>query len=69
MRSSRWAARERRAQPSRAGFGDTTGHDHRESESLATLRYDVSALLQLGGGFLGAGFYYKTFMWPSWAHL
>ena len=31
-----------------------------------TLRYDVSALLQLGGGFLGAGFYYKTFMWPSW---
>jgi sarcosine oxidase subunit alpha len=31
-----------------------------------TLRYDVGALLQLGGGFLGAGFYYKTFMWPSW---
>jgi methylglutamate dehydrogenase subunit C len=31
-----------------------------------TLRYDVSTLLQLGGGFLGAGFYYKTFMWPSW---
>jgi len=31
-----------------------------------TLRYDVSALLQLGGGLLGAGFYYKTFMWPSW---
>ena len=31
-----------------------------------TLRYDVSAVLQLGGGFLGAGFYYKTFMWPSW---
>ena len=31
-----------------------------------TLRYDVSALLQLGGGFLGAGFYYKTFIWPSW---
>ena len=31
-----------------------------------TLRYDVGALLRLGGGFLGAGFYYKTFMWPSW---
>jgi sarcosine oxidase subunit alpha len=31
-----------------------------------TLRYDVSALLQLGGGLLGAGFYYKTFIWPSW---
>jgi sarcosine oxidase subunit alpha len=32
-----------------------------------TLRYDISALLQLGGGFLGAGFYYKTFIWPSWS--
>jgi sarcosine oxidase subunit alpha len=31
-----------------------------------TLRFDASALLQLGGGFLGAGFYYKTFIWPSW---
>ena len=31
-----------------------------------TLRYDLSALLQLGAGMLGAGFYYKTFIWPSW---
>jgi sarcosine oxidase subunit alpha len=31
-----------------------------------TLRYDLAALLQLGGGFFGAGFYYKTFIWPSW---
>jgi sarcosine oxidase subunit alpha len=31
-----------------------------------SLRRDVSALLGLGGGLLGAGFYYKTFMWPSW---
>src|ERR1700733_1202664 len=31
-----------------------------------TLRHDVGALLRLSGGFLGAGFYYKTFMWPSW---
>jgi methylglutamate dehydrogenase subunit C len=31
-----------------------------------TLRHDVSAILQLGGGMLGAGFYYKTFIWPSW---
>ena len=30
------------------------------------LRWSVSSLLSLGGGFLGAGFYYKTFMWPSW---
>ena len=31
-----------------------------------TLRHDFAALLGLGGGLLGAGFYYKTFMWPSW---
>jgi len=31
-----------------------------------SLRIDLASLLQLGGGFLGAGFYYKTFMWPSW---
>ena len=31
-----------------------------------SLRWDVASLLQLGGGFFGAGFYYKTFMWPSW---
>ena len=30
------------------------------------LRWNVSSLLSLGSGFLGAGFYYKTFMWPSW---
>jgi sarcosine oxidase subunit alpha len=31
-----------------------------------TLRYDLASLLQAGGGFFGAGFQYKTFMWPSW---
>ncbi len=31
-----------------------------------TLRHDFAAILGLGGGLLGAGFYYKTFMWPSW---
>lgn len=30
------------------------------------LHMDVASLLQLGGGFFGAGFYYKTFLWPSW---
>ena len=30
------------------------------------LRWDLASLLQAGGGFFGAGFYYKTFMWPSW---
>src|SRR5579859_8210252 len=29
-------------------------------------RADVFAPLQLLGRFLPAGFYYKTFMWPSW---
>ncbi len=31
-----------------------------------TLALDLAALLQAGAGLLGAGFYYKTFMWPSW---
>jgi methylglutamate dehydrogenase subunit C len=31
-----------------------------------SLGFDVSAILRLGGGVLGAGFYYKTFIWPSW---
>ncbi len=38
----------------------------RSQNRWPTLRHDVNALLQLGGGFFGAGFYYKTFMWPSW---
>jgi methylglutamate dehydrogenase subunit C len=31
-----------------------------------SLRIDVASLLRLGSGFWGAGFYYKTFIWPSW---
>ncbi len=31
-----------------------------------SLRFDVASVLRLGAGFWGAGFYYKTFMWPSW---
>ncbi len=31
-----------------------------------SLHWDLASALQAGGGFLGAGFYYKTFMWPSW---
>ncbi len=31
-----------------------------------SLRYDLASLLQTSGRFFGAGFYYKTFMWPSW---
>ena len=31
-----------------------------------SLRFDLASLLRLGAGFWSAGFYYKTFMWPSW---
>ena len=31
-----------------------------------TLRWDVTSLLGFGSRLWGAGFYYKTFMWPSW---
>jgi sarcosine oxidase subunit alpha len=38
----------------------------RSQNRWPSLRHDLNALLQIGGGFFGAGFYYKTFMWPSW---
>jgi len=38
----------------------------RSQNRWPTLTRDVASLLQAGGGFFGAGFYYKTFMWPSW---
>jgi methylglutamate dehydrogenase subunit C len=31
-----------------------------------SLRHDVFACVSLGGRLLNAGFYYKTFKWPSW---
>jgi len=31
-----------------------------------SLRWNASSILRLGKGMLGAGFYYKTFIWPSW---
>jgi methylglutamate dehydrogenase subunit C len=38
----------------------------RSQNRWPSLRFDVASLLQAGGGLFGAGFYYKTFMWPSW---
>ena len=38
----------------------------RSQNRWPSLRWDAASLLQAGGGFFGAGFYYKTFMWPSW---
>jgi sarcosine oxidase subunit alpha len=31
-----------------------------------SLRFDLASVLQAGAGFWGAGFYYKTFLLPSW---
>lgn len=42
------------------------GLELRSQNRWPSLRFDVASLLQLGGGFWGAGFYYKTFIWPSW---
>lgn len=38
----------------------------RSQNRWPTLKFDLASVLQLGGGLLGAGFYYKTFIWPSW---
>jgi sarcosine oxidase subunit alpha len=38
----------------------------RSQNRWPSLKFDVASVLQAGGGILGAGFYYKTFMWPSW---
>ncbi|MEI8298243.1 MAG: 2Fe-2S iron-sulfur cluster-binding protein [Pseudomonadota bacterium] len=38
----------------------------RSQNRWPSLKYDAGSLLQVGSGFFGAGFYYKTFIWPSW---
>jgi sarcosine oxidase subunit alpha len=38
----------------------------RSQNRWPSLRHDVASLLQAGGGLFSAGFYYKTFIWPSW---
>jgi sarcosine oxidase subunit alpha len=38
----------------------------RSQNRWPSLRWDLASLLQAGSGYFGAGFYYKTFMWPSW---
>ncbi len=44
----------------------TDGMVLRSQNRWPSLRFDLASLLQVGGGFFGAGFYYKTFIWPSW---
>ncbi|MEL7461518.1 MAG: sarcosine oxidase subunit alpha family protein [Pseudomonadota bacterium] len=43
------------------------GLDARSQNAWPSLRYDVMAVNDLMAPFLGAGFYYKTFMWPRGA--
>lgn len=38
----------------------------RSQNTWPSIRFDLASGLQLIGGFLGAGFYYKTFFRPSW---
>jgi heterotetrameric sarcosine oxidase alpha subunit len=38
----------------------------RSQNRWPSLRFDAASVLQAGGGLFGAGFYYKTFIWPSW---
>jgi sarcosine oxidase subunit alpha len=47
-------------------LGLTPGLNLVSQNRWPSLRFDVAAILRLGGGVLGAGFYYKTFIWPSW---
>ena len=44
----------------------TDGLVLRSQNCWPTIQYDLASLLQAGGGIFGAGFYYKTFIWPSW---
>ena len=41
------------------------GLEARSQNRWPSLRFDIGAVSQLAGPFLGAGFYYKTFMWPA----
>jgi sarcosine oxidase subunit alpha len=42
------------------------GRELESQNRWPSLRHDLAALIGLGSRLLGAGFYYKTFMWPSW---
>jgi len=42
------------------------GLELRSQNRWPTLRFNLASVLQAGGGLFGAGFYYKTFIWPTW---
>jgi heterotetrameric sarcosine oxidase alpha subunit len=43
------------------------GFAARSQNRWPSLRFDLTAAFGRGGALYGAGFYYKTFMWPSWS--
>jgi sarcosine oxidase, subunit alpha len=42
------------------------GLEARSVSGSPSPNFDVGAVAQLASGIFGAGFYYKTFMWPNW---
>jgi sarcosine oxidase, subunit alpha len=42
------------------------GLEARSISGAPSAAFDVGAIAQLASGVIGAGFYYKTFMWPTW---
>lgn len=42
------------------------GMEARSVTGFPSPGFDLGAVAQVAGGLLKAGFYYKTFMWPSW---
>jgi sarcosine oxidase subunit alpha len=42
------------------------GLDARSFTGWPSVEFDLSALAQIGSSVLSAGFYYKTFKWPTW---
>ncbi len=44
----------------------TEGLDVHSQNSWPSMRLDLASMLRLGQGLFGAGFYYKTFFWPTW---
>ena len=44
----------------------TEGLEVRSQNTWPSPDFDLASVLQLGGGVFSAGFYYKTFFWPSW---
>jgi sarcosine oxidase subunit alpha len=42
------------------------GREFNSQNAWPSVRHDLSSWFGIGGSLFGAGFYYKTFIWPSW---